>query len=178
MITGDSSYYRDAIKAIDYVKNNMSNRSTGILNNGGYTGDGCTFLVIFVRNMMDVIRAGNQKQYLDWMTLNAESAWKNRRKSDDIMSSNFGSLAPSSGLESSSSTGGVAIVTLTVLAAQPNGISLRRIRDTSNGFDEKNGAVFSIDGRKLADIGNRKRRSDTGISESFQRRGYRMDAPR
>jgi hypothetical protein len=153
-ITGDSSYYRDAIKAIDYVKNNMSNRTTGILNNGGYTGDGATFLVIFIRNMMDVIRVGKQKQYLDWMVLNAETAWKNRRKSDNIMSSNFGSLAPASGLESSSSTGGVAIVTLAVLATDPNSAVNPKKKVSFRDSGMNGGEIFSIDGRKVTGIRN------------------------
>ncbi len=153
-ITGDSAYYRDAIKAIDYVKNSMSNRTTGILNNSGYTGDGATFLVIFIRNMMDVIRVGKQKTYLDWMVLNAESAWKNRRQSDNIMSSNFGSLAPASGLESSSSTGGVAILTLTVLATQPTGIVFRGKRGLSANLSATLGERFSVDGRKAAGKSN------------------------
>jgi hypothetical protein len=153
-LTGDSSYYRDAIKAIDYVKNNMSNRTTGILNSGGYTGDFSTFLVIFVRNMMDVIRVGKQKQYMDWMMLNADAAWKNRRKTDNIMSSNFGSLAPETGLESSSSTGGVAIVTLAVLATQPGSPVIQAKRVSFHGIGPNDGELFSIDGKKMTGIRN------------------------
>jgi hypothetical protein len=151
--TGDSSYYKDAIKAVDYVKNSMSNRTTGILNNGGYTGDFSTFLVIFVRNMMQFITEGKQKQYLDWMSLNAETAWKNRRKSDDIMSSNFGSQAPATGLESSSSTGGVAIVTLVVLANQP--IAVKRNLYLSHAPAIKSGHAYAIDGRRIIRIDNK-----------------------
>ena len=146
--TGDSSYYKDAIKAVDYVKNSMSNRATGILNNGGYTGDFSAFLVIFIRNMMQFVNEGKQKQYLDWMTLNAETAWKNRRKTDNIMSSNFGTQAPTTGLESSSSTGGVAIVTLVVLANQPAGAVKRNVL-RFKGDGSETARIFSIDGRRL-----------------------------
>lgn len=146
--TGDSSYYKDAIKAVDYVRNSMSNRTTGILNNGGYTGDFSAFLVIFIRNMMQFVIEGKQKQYLDWMTLNAETAWKNRRKTDDIMSSNFGTQAPATGLESSSSTGGVAIMTLVVLANQPaSGVKRNTLRLRGDGSETARG--FSIDGRRM-----------------------------
>jgi hypothetical protein len=146
--TGDSGYYRDAVKAADYVRNNMSNRTTGILNNGGYTGDAATFLLIFIRDMMQFIIEGRQTQYLAWMTLNAETAWKNRRKSDDIMSSNFGGVPPASGLESSTSSGGVALLTLAVLANQPVGISIRKQDRSFHDFGGKAGELFSIDGRK------------------------------
>lgn len=146
--TGDSSYYKDAIKAVDYVRNSMSNRTTRILNNGGTTGDFSCFLIIFVRNMMQFIIEGKQRQYLDWMALNAEAAWKNRRLKDDIMSSNFGSPAPNSGLESSSSSGGTAIVTLVALAQNPPSPILPAIaagRARAGDATE----TYSVDGRKI-----------------------------
>jgi predicted alpha-1,6-mannanase (GH76 family) len=157
-ITGDSSYYKDGIKAIDYVKNSMSNRTTGILNGSSNTGDGAAFLVIFVRNMMDVIMDEKQTQYLSWMNANADAAWNNRRKSDNIMSSSFGNAAAGSGLESSSSTGGVAMVTLALLASQPMGIGIVFPKKNSviNEFERQNGGIFSVDGRKSSDIGKTK----------------------
>ncbi|MDB5106347.1 MAG: carbohydrate-binding protein [Fibrobacteres bacterium] len=152
--TGDSSYYRDAVKTADYVRNNMSNRTTGILNNGGYTGDFSAFLLIFVRDMMQFVIEGQQGQYRAWMTLNAETAWKNRRKSDDIMSSNFSTVPPASGLESSSSSGGVALLTLAVLANQPVGIVIQRKKVPADVFGTKAVDLFSIDGRSAKTSGN------------------------
>ena len=119
--TGDSSYLRDAIKAADYVKNSMSNRTTGVINNGGLSGDGAAFLIVFVRHMMNFIIEEQQTQYLSWMNTNADAAWKNRRPSDNIMSSAWNSV-PGGSIESSSCAGGVAMVSLDVLANNPTAV--------------------------------------------------------
>jgi predicted alpha-1,6-mannanase (GH76 family) len=155
-ITGDSAYYKDGIKAIEYVRTSMSNRTTGILNGGSNTGDGAAFLVIFIRNIMDVIMHENQTQYLGWMKANADAAWNNRRQTDNIMSSNFGSPAAASGLESSSSTGGVAMVTLAVLASQPMGINIQGKNPFARKPRSLNVVAFSIDGRMAPGVESSK----------------------
>jgi hypothetical protein len=93
--------------------------SGGVIRNGGLTGDGSAFLIVFVHHMMYFIIDGKQSQYLSWMTLNAETAWRNRRQSDNIMSSAWNNVPPANGIESSSCAGGVAIVNLVVLAQNP-----------------------------------------------------------
>lgn len=117
--TRDSSYLRDAWKAADYTRSNMCVTSGGVIRNGGLTGDGSAFLIVFVHHMMYFIIDGKQSQYLSWMTLNAETAWRNRRQSDNIMSSAWNNVPPTNGVESSSCAGGVAIVNLVVLAQNP-----------------------------------------------------------
>jgi predicted alpha-1,6-mannanase (GH76 family) len=119
--TRDSSYYRDAILTMNYVHDHMCN-SAGVISNGGLTGDAAGFLVVLVHHMMYFVIDGKQNQYLSWVTLNAETAWKNRRQSDNIVSSAWNNV-PSSTVESSSCAGGVGMINLAVLANNPTAVS-------------------------------------------------------
>ena len=115
-------YLREAIKSADYTKDRMCGND-GILDGGSFTGDGAAFNTVFVHHMMYFIIDGNQTQYLDWMTQNAESAWEHRRQSDNIMSTRWTDIPPSSGVQAPSCAGGVALLNLVVLAHNPVSIS-------------------------------------------------------
>jgi hypothetical protein len=83
-----------------------------------------------------------------------------------------GSVAPATGLESSSTSGGVAILTLTVLATQPAGIAIKRKNIVLRNFEPKAGEMFSINGSKVPGHGNGKsmlllqRGSDGGVTRT------------
>jgi predicted alpha-1,6-mannanase (GH76 family) len=154
--TGDSGYLEDAIKSADYTRDRMCGND-GILDGGNYTGDGAAFNTVFVHHMMYFIIDGNQTQYLDWMTLNAESAWEHRRQSDNIMSTRWAEDPPSSGVQAPSCAGGVALVNLVVLAHNPVSISGPGIiiNNVSNYNDMKGMRTFSINGKKIVNTGIR-----------------------
>lgn len=80
-ITGDGNYLRDAQRAADYVKNNMTNN--GILSN---TADYLvTYAAEYGRGLGHLCHDNNlYGTYGDWMVQNANSIWLNRRSDYNI----------------------------------------------------------------------------------------------
>jgi hypothetical protein len=71
---------------------------------------------------MRFIIDGKQIQYRAWMTANADSLWKLRRKTDNIMWYHWATQAPATGLMAQGATGGVALLNLIVVANAVTGI--------------------------------------------------------
>ena len=148
-------YLDEAVKSADYTKNRMCGNDE-ILDGGSYTGDGAAFNTVFVHHMMYFIIDGNQTQYLDWMTLNAESAWEHRRPSDNIMSTRWSEVPPGSGVQAPSCAGGVALVNLVLLAHNPvrlsgPGIFITNVSDFDNMEAMR---TFSINGKMISNSGS------------------------
>lgn len=80
--TRDKMYLDDAILAADYSKNKMSDEN-GILfyKNGIEQG---IYTAIFAQYIIRLIEDGGQEQYIDWMRLNIDTAWKNRDKKRNL----------------------------------------------------------------------------------------------
>jgi len=76
--TNEKTYLSDAILAADYSKNKMSDEN-GILfyKNGIEQG---IYTAIFSQYITRLIEDCGQNQYIDWMRLNINTAWKNRDK--------------------------------------------------------------------------------------------------
>ncbi len=80
-ITGDLTYYNDAVKAVEYTKNHWSpnNNGNGIWDN---TADYLnTWADEFARGLGHLLKDNPQLwgSYYPWMLANANSAWANRR---------------------------------------------------------------------------------------------------
>lgn len=80
----DASYLAKAKKTADWTRTHLCTGKDQILRNENQ-GDGGAFKGIFVRYMKLLVRDGGCKEYLPWMQMNADTAWQNRRLSDNIM---------------------------------------------------------------------------------------------
>jgi predicted alpha-1,6-mannanase (GH76 family) len=80
-ITGESRYYEDAKKSIDFI---IANRTTnGVMTHTTKT-DG-TWQSEFARGMGDFVRDNNAwDEYYNWMRQNATAAWNSRNTSLDV----------------------------------------------------------------------------------------------
>ncbi|MBN1125096.1 MAG: glycoside hydrolase family 76 protein [Sedimentisphaerales bacterium] len=82
--TGDRTYLDDAIKAAEWTKANLCVTDRHILKSEGQ-GDGGAFKGIFVRYMKRLTNECGRTEFLPWMKANADSAWQNRRKTDNLI---------------------------------------------------------------------------------------------
>jgi predicted alpha-1,6-mannanase (GH76 family) len=75
-LTGDTNYFNDALRAVDYTKNDLC--PDGILPGYG-SGDAAGFNGIFIR-WLGRFATDNQlwPKYYDWMARNANAAWRAR----------------------------------------------------------------------------------------------------
>jgi hypothetical protein len=80
-ITRNSNYLRDAQRAADYVRNNMT--TNGIIS---HTGEWlCTWAAEYARGLGHLCKANNLwATYGDWMIQNANAIWSNRRPDYNI----------------------------------------------------------------------------------------------
>lgn len=81
--TGQIQYLDDAILAGKFMRERLVT-SDGILKSEGQ-GDGGTFKLIGVRYMVELAEVTKDQGLLDWLDKNAQTAWRNRRTSDNIM---------------------------------------------------------------------------------------------
>ncbi len=81
--TGQEQYLNDAIRAGKYMREHLVTPD-GILKSEGQ-GDGGTFKLIGVRYMVELAQTTKDQNLFDWLNKNAETAWTNRRTSDNIM---------------------------------------------------------------------------------------------
>jgi rhamnogalacturonyl hydrolase YesR len=147
--TGDSAYFKDAIKMADYVKNHMCN-ANGILPDEGTAHDNASFKSVFVNRMMKFIIDGKQTQYLAWMEKNGETVWKNRRTRDNIMWYHWDAIAPDTNIEAQAATGGAALLQLLAIANAQAGIVTRQVnKNALFTIPSRNSRVFSLDGREI-----------------------------
>ncbi|MBN1362532.1 MAG: hypothetical protein JW993_18185 [Sedimentisphaerales bacterium] len=81
--SGDACYLADANLAADCMRQRLCDPN-GILKSEGQ-GDGGTFKLIGARYLVELAQATQRQDLLDWLGKNAETAWSNRRRSDNIM---------------------------------------------------------------------------------------------
>ncbi|GEM_PF-6816079 len=123
-LTKDSTYFKDAIATLDYFKNVLSNKTTGILpdergdGTGNTDNDAGMYKTVFVHYAMRFIMEAKQWQYLPWMNANAESLWNNRRAADNLMYFAWATPTPtqSGKVGAQMASGGVALLNLMVIA--------------------------------------------------------------
>lgn len=80
--TDDKKYLDDAILAADYSKNKMSDEKGILLYKNGIEQG--IYTAIFAQYIIRLIEDGGQVQYIDWMRLNINTAWKNRDKKRNL----------------------------------------------------------------------------------------------
>jgi predicted alpha-1,6-mannanase (GH76 family) len=147
-LTKDSTYFKDAIQTLEYFKNILSNKTTGILpdergdGTGNTDNDAGMYKTVFVHYAMRFIMEAKQWQYMPWMNANAESLWKNRRQSDNLMYFAWATPTPtqSGKLGAQMASGGVALLNLMVIAQD------MQLKNTT-GVD-----AASVQGQGLANI--------------------------
>lgn len=106
--TGGKAYLEEAKKTADWTKANLCVGDNRILKSENQ-GDGGAFKGIFVRYMKMLVREGGCREYLPWMQTNANTAWANRRKSDNIMGYDW-SVPTGSKIQSQSAASAVTLV--------------------------------------------------------------------
>lgn len=97
--TGEQYYLDDAIAAVDYTRDEMSNEE-GILPAEGDWNEQGVLQAIFVRNVDMLIEGADQDQYLTWLQKNANTAWQNRDKSRNLMFRDYDVSAPKGQIQS------------------------------------------------------------------------------
>jgi predicted alpha-1,6-mannanase (GH76 family) len=106
--TRDPTYLNDAIRTAQWTRDNLCTTRDRILRDEKQ-GDGGAFKGIFVRYMKLLITEGGQKQFLPWMKMNADTAWRNRRPADNIMGNDW--TAPTqAGIQSQTDCSAVSVV--------------------------------------------------------------------
>ncbi|NBD23714.1 carbohydrate-binding protein [Paenibacillus glycinis] len=120
-ITGDEVYLDDAVKGATFTKTRLVDKN-GLLNYEGPNGDLKGGKTILIRNLDYLQRALDKqgkgryaqfgKQFGDWLTLNADTAWSNRNPAN-IVDGNWAGQLLSGTYESWSSA--AAVEALTVL---------------------------------------------------------------
>jgi predicted alpha-1,6-mannanase (GH76 family) len=114
--TGTSSYFDDAKKASDFLKNNLSD-ANGLPNENQITGDFANFKAIgfrWVAKFMSDNSLGST--YLSWLQYNANKAWANRRATDNISWNDWKNPTPHMILDGSG-----AMATVQILQVVPPG---------------------------------------------------------
>jgi predicted alpha-1,6-mannanase (GH76 family) len=159
--TGDSTYYRDALATLDYFKNVKCDKTTGIFpdergdGTGNTDNDAGMYKTVFVHYAMRFILEAKLWQYLPWLDVNAESLWKNRRTSDNLMYFAWATPAPTQAgkIGSQMATGGVALLNLLVLADGMRDFYSEGV-DTTNAQGQGLGNAFTVSVTGLSANGN------------------------
>lgn len=106
--TGDKTYLDDALKAAEWTLANLCVTDEFILRNEGQ-GDAGAFKGIFARYMKILIQECGRTEFLPWMRANADTAWHNRRPTDNIMGNDW--TAPAGpGIQSQTAASAVAVL--------------------------------------------------------------------
>jgi predicted alpha-1,6-mannanase (GH76 family) len=106
--TKDASYLAQAKKTADWTQDNLCTGTNQILRSENQ-GDGGAFKGIFVRDMKLLVRDCGCEKYVPWMQANANTAWRNRGPSDNIMGYNW-SVPTGSGIQSQSASSAVSLL--------------------------------------------------------------------
>ena len=158
----DSAYFKDAIATADYFKREKCD-AQGIMpdekgSGGNTSNDAGMYKTVFVHYLMRFVIEAKQKQYLPWMNANADSMWKNRRKSDNLMWFCWATPAPTvagaNGIGAHMATGMVSLLNLIVIAETEPVVSLRPVtapRSGVQGFHVSEGpAGYRVNGARLS----------------------------
>jgi predicted alpha-1,6-mannanase (GH76 family) len=94
--------------AADWTQDNLCTGTNQILRSENQ-GDGGAFKGIFVRYMKLLVRDCGCEKYVPWMQANANTAWRNRGPSDNIMGYNW-SVPTGSGIQSQSASSAVSLL--------------------------------------------------------------------
>lgn len=107
--TGEQYYLNDAISAVDYTRDEMSNEE-GILPAEGDWNEQGVLKAIFVRYVDMLIEGIDQDQYLPWLQKNANAAWENRDKSRTLMFRDYDIPCPKGKIQSYEASSAVGLM--------------------------------------------------------------------
>jgi predicted alpha-1,6-mannanase (GH76 family) len=114
--TGTVTYFDDAKKASDFLKNNLTD-TEGLPRENQITGDFANFKAIGFRWLAKFALDNNLgSTYLPWLQYNANRAWANRRATDNISWNDWKNATPHKILE-----GAGAMATVQILQVVPPG---------------------------------------------------------
>ena len=117
-LTGNSLYYDDAKRSVDYVRNNKT--VNGILTNGTRQG---TWQSEFVRALGEFVRDNNLwSTYYTWMKQNADAAWSVRRTDKNLIWNTWTANTPSDNITTALECVGGVIMQQVTPITQPAGI--------------------------------------------------------
>lgn len=122
----------DADRAMEWTRLNLAD-AAGILKNNTQSDFG-TFAQIFIRYAVRFARTPTGAKHLAWLETNAQTAWKNRRKRDNITGFNWAVAAPDTGIQCQSAFGGVTMLNLLAMPEQTSIRLSARGRSASPGF--------------------------------------------
>lgn len=164
-ITGQTTYYNDAKKAIDYTKNNLT--TDGVFsNNAGYLN---TWADTFARGLGHFVRDNHQwGTYYPWMVQNANAIMSSRRTGDNITWNAWTQQTPTDNtLTTSKFVSAVAWLQYTPVT-QPSAIAgVHTIVSQQNGIAIDSGGLFTIPGTSTASVIQYKRSSSTNQKWNF-----------
>ncbi len=125
-LTGNSMYYDDAKRSVDYVKNNKT--VGGIMTNGQRQG---TWQSEFARALGEFVRDNNLwSTYYTWMKQNADAAWSIRRTDKNLMWNSWTSTTPSDNI--------------TTAVECVGGVIMQQITPTSQPAEVVNNTVYRL----------------------------------
>ncbi len=114
-LTGQDMYYDDAIRTVEYVRNNKT--SGGILTNGQRQG---TWQSEFARGLGEFVRDNNLwSTYYAWMLQNANAAWNVRRTDLNVSWNNWTATTPSDNITTAVESIGAVIMLQVTPVTQP-----------------------------------------------------------
>ncbi len=117
-LTGNSTYYDDAKRSVDYVKNNKT--VGGIMTNGNRQG---TWQSEFARAIGEFVRDNNLwSTYYSWMKQNADAAWSKRRTDKNLIWNNWTATTPSDNITTALECVGGVIMQQVTPTSQPAGV--------------------------------------------------------
>lgn len=148
-LTGNSMYYDDARRSVDYVRNNKT--VGGIMTNGQRQG---TWQSEFARGLGEFVRDNNLwSTYYGWMKQNADAAWNARRTDRNLIWNSWTSTTPSDNITTAIECIGGVIMQQITPTSQPAGITNNSVYWLSPKVNE--GSALDIAGTasgSLADI--------------------------
>lgn len=106
--TGDRTFLEDAVLAAEYVRRQMCD-AKGMLpfKNGVEQG---IYTAIFAQYIVRLIEDGNQPQYVEWLRLTMDTAWRNRDRSRNLTFKEADRPCPKGVMESYDASGCPALM--------------------------------------------------------------------
>jgi predicted alpha-1,6-mannanase (GH76 family) len=98
-----------------WLRDNQTNNDI-LRGTGTNQGDGATFDQIFVRYVLQLAKLPGKSRFREWMKINAEVAWDNRRRSNNLMGHRWSDPAPNSNIQVQAAGGGVMLLNLLAMS--------------------------------------------------------------
>ncbi|CAM4366208.1 Ricin-type beta-trefoil lectin domain-like [Pedobacter westerhofensis] len=139
-LTGNSMYYDDAIRSIEYVKNNKT--TNGIITVAKRDG---TWQSEFSRGLGEFVRDNNLwSTYYTWMKQNADAAWNSRRTDRNLTWNTWASTMPSDNIANALECLGGVVMQQVTPVTQPAGLTSNLVYRLTPKVNE--GSAIDING--------------------------------